>query len=253
MTGQCSFRCPGNCLTVIPSMPGLPLLAFTRRSACLQFSRSQTSFIHCSAAGLSALRFANSDSVPPTETLGASPLLSSAKARRYWFFCRLSVVESRRVLIAPFIPLAGSVRAFTAFAATTPSADSCHLVRNDLSLLSPDSRADGRSPEVSSTAFDAQPLDLHSVFLMDVGFAAVGQLARTLPASYPVLVHRLAPLLHASFRPHLTVTPLRFATLHLHQVGTGLSPVSCRTCAAYNEEGQNLSVLPLKRVKGLVN
>src|SRR5258707_2870245 len=37
----------------------------------------------------------------------------------------------------------------------------------------------------------------------------------------------LALLLHASFRPHLTVTPLRFATLHLHQVGTGLSPVSC--------------------------
>jgi hypothetical protein len=33
------------------------------------------------------------------------------------------------------------------------------------------------------------------------------------------------------------VTPLRFATLHLHQVGTGLSPASCRTCAAYNEKG----------------
>jgi hypothetical protein len=33
-------------------------------------------------------------------------------------------------------------------------------------------------------------------------------------------------LLHASFRPHLAVTPLRFATLHLHQVGTGLSPVA---------------------------
>ncbi len=47
--------------------------------------------------------------------------------------------------------------------------------------------------------------------LMDVGFAAIGQLARTLPASHPVLVHRLASLLHASFRPHLTVRPLRFA------------------------------------------
>src|SRR2546430_13359913 len=61
MTGQCSFRCPDNSSTVIPSMPGLPLLAFTRRSACLQFSRSQTSSIHCSVVGLSALRFANSD------------------------------------------------------------------------------------------------------------------------------------------------------------------------------------------------
>src|SRR5436309_14906464 len=71
--------------------------------------------------------------------------------------------------------------------------------------------ASSRSPEVSSTAFNAQPLDLHSVPLMDVGFAAICQLARTLPASHPVLVHRLASLLHAFFRPHLTARPLRFA------------------------------------------
>ena len=30
-------------------------------------------------------------------------------------------------------------------------------------------------------------------------------------ASYPVLVHRHTPLLHASFRPRLAATPLRFA------------------------------------------
>ena len=30
-------------------------------------------------------------------------------------------------------------------------------------------------------------------------------------ASYPVLVHRVAALLHASFRPRLATTPLRFA------------------------------------------
>jgi hypothetical protein len=36
--------------------------------------------------------------------------------------------------------------------------------------------------------------------------------ARPAPyAFYPVLVHRLAPLLHASFRPRLATTPLRFA------------------------------------------
>src|SRR5437879_8910036 len=50
-----------------------------------------------------------------------------------------------------------------------------------------------------------------------------------------VLVHRPVSLLHASFRPHLTVVPMRFATLHLHQVGAGLSPASCRTCTAYNK------------------
>src|SRR6267142_1300961 len=64
---------------------------------------------------------------------------------------------------------------------------------------------------------------------MDRGFAAICQLARTLPASHPVFVHRLASLLHASFRPHLAVRPLRFAItsppsgceedLHLPAVG----------------------------------
>src|SRR6266566_9061426 len=47
---------------------------------------------------------------------------------------------------------------------------------------------------------------------MDVGFAAICQLARTRPASHQVLVHRLASLLRASFRPHLAVSvisPLR--------------------------------------------
>lgn len=38
---------------------------------------------------------------------------------------------------------------------------------------------------------------------------------------YPVPVRRLVLLLHASFRPCLTTTPLRFANLHLHQVGMG--------------------------------
>jgi len=36
--------------------------------------------------------------------------------------------------------------------------------------------------------------------------------ARPAPhASYPILVHRLVPLLRASFRPRLAATPLRFA------------------------------------------
>src|SRR6267143_4407795 len=49
---------------------------------------------------------------------------------------------------------------------------------------------------------------------MDWDFAAIGQLVRTLPASYPILVHRLASLLRASFRPRLAasvISPLRFA------------------------------------------
>ena len=43
----------------------------------------------------------------------------------------------------------------------------------------------------------------------------------TMAPTYPVPVRRLVPLLHASFKPRLATTPLRFATLHLHQVGRG--------------------------------
>jgi hypothetical protein len=42
-------------------------------------------------------------------------------------------------------------------------------------------------------------------------------------------------LLHASFRHYLTVMPLRLATLHLHQVGTGLSPRRLSN-TAYNKK-----------------
>ena len=52
-------------------------------------------------------------------------------------------------------------------------------------------------------------------------------------ASYPLLVHRLVLLLHASSGPASRLQPLRFATLHLHLVGRGLSPPSCRTCSAH--------------------
>src|SRR5215467_11712478 len=45
---------------------------------------------------------------------------------------------------------------------------------------------------------------------MDVGFAVFRPLARCRRPLHPVFVHRLAPLLHASFRPRLATTPLRF-------------------------------------------
>src|SRR5258708_40153912 len=55
-------------------------------------------------------------------------------------------------------------------------------------------------------------------------------------ASDPVSIHRLAPLLCASFRRRLAGTPLRFATLRLHQAGRGLSPPTRRTCSAHKEK-----------------
>ncbi len=92
-----------------------------------------------------------------------------------------------------------------------PAADSCPAVRMNRSTLSHDSVTRGRSPEVSSTAFNAQPPDLPPAPLMDMGFAVLCPLARRRRPHHPVLVHRLAPLLHASFRPRLATTPLRFA------------------------------------------
>src|SRR5205807_9625694 len=46
---------------------------------------------------------------------------------------------------------------------------------------------------------------------MAVDFAIIGSLVRPGRPRYPVLVHRAATLLHAFFRPHLAMIPLRFA------------------------------------------
>ena len=92
-----------------------------------------------------------------------------------------------------------------------PSADFCCTIREDYSFLSPGSRTCSRSPTISSTAFNARPTDSPPALLMDVDFAVACQLVRRRRPYHPVLVHRPASLLHASFRPRLTATPLRFA------------------------------------------
>ena len=94
-----------------------------------------------------------------------------------------------------------------------PSADSRCTLRTDRSILSRDSATCGGSPEVSSTAFSAKPPDLPPVLLVEVGFAVICQLAPHRRPHHPVLVHRLALLIHASFGPRLATTPLRFSSL----------------------------------------
>src|ERR1700693_1887210 len=71
------------------------------------------------------------------------------------------------------------------------------------------------------------------------GFAGHWPARPTPYASDPVLAHRLVSLLHASFRPSVARTPLRFARgLHRHQVVKGnLPPPSCRTCSAHIKKG----------------
>jgi hypothetical protein len=94
---------------------------------------------------------------------------------------------------------------------TMPSADFCVAVRSPCDDLSPESGTQRRSPEVRSTAFAARPPDLPPRPLMTVDFAITCSLVRPGRPHYPVLVHRAAALLHASFRRHLAMTPLRFA------------------------------------------
>src|SRR5258707_4733097 len=94
---------------------------------------------------------------------------------------------------------------------TTPSADFCAAVRPPCDDLSPEAGTQRRPPEVRSTAFTARPPDLPPRSLMTMDFAITCSLVRPGRPRYPVFVHRAAALLHASFRPHLAMTPLRFA------------------------------------------
>src|SRR5277367_5057828 len=93
-----------------------------------------------------------------------------------------------------------------------PAADSRPTIKMDCSILSHHAVTCGGSPEVNSTAFDAQPPDLPPVCLVEAGFAVHCQLDPPRRPHHPVLVHRLAPLIHASFRPRLATTPLRFSS-----------------------------------------
>src|SRR5665213_427145 len=105
-----------------------------------------------------------------------------------------------------------TVRAFGgALPPTTPSADFCAAVRSPYDGLSPQTGTQRRPPEVRPTAFAAPPPDLPPRPLMTVDFAISCSLVRPGRPRYPVFLHRAAALLHAFFRPHLAVSPLRFA------------------------------------------
>ena len=64
-----------------------------------------------------------------------------------------------------------TVWAFPTCVSTTPAADFCCRIRMNYFILSHESETCSRSPVISSTAFNTQPLDLPPVSLMDMGFA----------------------------------------------------------------------------------
>src|SRR5213082_892185 len=164
---------------VIPSRPDAPLLRFTRASAFFRLTRSTIASIDGpTAARLSSSVFAARASVPSASALVASPVVRACGGS------------------AP---------------PTMPSADFCAAVRPPCGDLSLESETQRRSPEVRSTAFPARPPDLPPRSLMTVDFAITCSLVRPGRPRYPVLVHRAAALLRASFRLRLATTPLRFA------------------------------------------
>jgi hypothetical protein len=136
------------------------------------------------------------------------PLVSSAGAD--WLAQGL---HERRALL-PTI----TVRAFIRCRTNMPSADFCCEFRAPCGALSRDSATRNRSPEVSSTAFPAQPPNLQPAPLMDMGFVVNRQLARRrMPLIRFLYIgsHVCSTLLSD---PASQRRPCASLSLHLHQV-----------------------------------
>src|SRR5258708_37466198 len=94
--------------------------------------------------------------------------------------------ESERTLVGwrsatrdiDVVLLALSVWAFRTSVSSTPAADFCCRINVNYSTLSHESETCNRSPAISSTAFDTQPLDLPPASLMDTDFAISCSLVR---------------------------------------------------------------------------
>ena len=100
----------------------------------------------------------------------------------------------------------------------TPSADFCRPVRIDLSTLSSESRTNGRSPEVSSTAFRTQPPDLQPVPLMDMDFVVPSPLVRHCMPFIQFLFIGSYVCSTLLSDPASRRRPCASLSLHLHQV-----------------------------------
>jgi len=89
-----------------------------------------------------------------------------------------------------------------------PSADFSKAITDMTARLGPDARTHRGSPEVRTTAFRARAAGFTTPALDERGL--LRSFARSSGQVGPhdrVLVHRTPVLLHASFRPHLAMTP----------------------------------------------
>ena len=178
MRGQCSATCDGSSSTVIPSMPGLPLFFFTRRSAASTFLRSTTR----------AMR--SSPSLPERSLPSAGrdvPAVSETHAR----FALLAVrpfTPSKALLAPRFVRIGNARRPF---------------------------RRRARSPQVRTLSFSARAPGLRRLSLGHRSFAVHCPLAPLADASYPVSVRRPAVSLPASFPRSVALSQLRFASFRM--------------------------------------
>ena len=143
------------------------------------------------SAELSVARDAGCASAPSRRTIEASPLPPPVKASSRLVLLPLPATQIPR----PYSPLL-TVRAFgDPRRLLRPLLTSAPRVGKPHGPPSPSSGTRRRPPEVSPTAFCAQPPDLRSALLMDTDFAVIGPLvqrSRLLSGSCPS-AHAFAP------------------------------------------------------------
>ena len=103
------------------------------------------------------------------------------------------------------------VRAFVGKPTTMPSADFCAAIAALTGTLSPGIPDTAQTSRGKTDRLHRTPAESTAPALDGYGLRGCRPARPAGSASYPVLVHRVAVLLHASFRPRLATTPLRFA------------------------------------------
>src|SRR6516164_6390446 len=182
--------------TVIPSTPGLPLLALTCRNAAFRFSRSHTASIHRFVlAGFSGSLVAPDDSVSSLPASRASPVSTQEKSSSSWMFCCSSSLRLMSywplLLVRAFghrSRLGLSIAPPFGFGSASLALPTCHDLLRPLLTSAPRSSClltasvaeatRSRSPGVISAAFRAQPPDLRFPPLMDMDLAVSCPLVR---------------------------------------------------------------------------
>jgi len=159
-------------------------------------------------AGLSVACSAAASSVPFSVAFGASPLLSPGKASHHWtIFCRCLATRSSLLLTSPYRSGLRCALAHLLCPLLTPAPRSGFLTVPSVPLRDTVQASRGKPNRLHRT-----PAGFTATTLGGSGLCYPLLTRPVLTASYPVPVRQVAALLHASFRHHLAMMPLRFAS-----------------------------------------